>query len=222
MHNTKRVKNIGVLFFLFSLCAAQDKASLAAMDVVANVQSTYSSLTDASAEFTQTTKFKYTKNEQRFTGTMQMKKGNRYRVESPQQTLVTDGKTVWVYSPVNKQVVIDAYKENAQTFSPEKFIFGLPKNYSAVFIGDRTGDIVVLKLAPRPGTNAFMKSLKVWITEADWTVQRIEIVDANETQTIYTIHNFRKNPGLADALFFLEPPQGVEVVDLRSLSSPSK
>jgi len=71
---------------------AQDKASLTAMDVVANVQSTYSSLTDASAEFTQTVKFKYTKSEQRFAGTLQMKKGNRYRVESPQQTLVTNGK----------------------------------------------------------------------------------------------------------------------------------
>ena len=213
---------MSVLLFLFSLCVAQDKASLTAMDVVANVQSTYSSLTDASAEFTQTVKFKYTKSEQRFAGTLQMKKGNRYRVESPQQTLVTNGKTVWVYSPVNNQVVIDAYKENAQTFSPEKFIFGLPKSYSAAFVGDKLGDVLVLKLAPRPGTNAFIKSLKVWITEADWTVQRVEFVDGNETQTIYTVRNFRKNPGLTDALFILEPPQGVEVVDLRSLSSPSK
>ena len=222
MHDMLRLKNTSILLFLFSFCTAQDKASLTAMDVVANVQSTYSSLTDASAEFTQTVRFKYTKNEQRFAGTVQMKKGNRYRVASPQQTLVTDGKTVWVYSPVNKQVVIDAYKENAQTFSPEKFIFGLPKNYSAVFVGDRTGDVVVLKLAPRAGTNAFIKSLKVWIAEADWTAQRIEFVDGNETQTIYTVRNFRKNSGLADALFILEPPPGVEEVDLRSMSSPSK
>ena len=222
MHAMLRLKNISALLILFSFCAAQDKTSLTAMDVVANVQATYSSLTDASAEFTQTVKFKYTKNEQRFVGTVQMKKGNRYRVASPQQTLVTDGKTVWVYSPVNKQVVIDAYKENAQTFSPEKFIFGLPKNYSAVFVGDRTGDVVVLKLAPRAGANAFIKSLKVWIAEADWTAQRVEFVDGNETQTIYTVRNFRKNPGLADALFVLEPPPGVEVVDLRSMSSPSK
>jgi outer membrane lipoprotein carrier protein len=215
-------RHIGVLFFLVSICAGQEKSSLTAMEVVANVQATYSALTDASAEFTQTVKFKYTKNEQRFAGTVQMKKGNRYRVESPQQTLVTDGKTVWVYSPVNKQVVVDAYKENAQTFSPEKFIFGLPKSYSAAFVGDKSGDVLVLKLAPRSGTNAFIKSLKVWIVEADWTVQRVEFVDGNGTQTIYTVRNFHKNPGLDDAQFILEPPQGVEVVDLRSLSSPSK
>ena len=218
MRNTKYF----IFLFISSFCAGRAQSTLTAMDVVGKVQFVYSSLTDASAEFTQTVKFKYTKNEQRFAGTVQMKKGNRYRVASPQQTLVTDGKTVWVYSPVNKQVVIDAYKENAQTFSPEKFIFGLPKNYSAVFVGDRTGDVVVLKLAPRAGTNAFIKSLKVWIAEADWAVQRIEFVDGNETQTIYTVRNFRKNPGLADAVFIMEPPQDVEVVDLRSLSSPSK
>jgi outer membrane lipoprotein carrier protein len=218
MRNTKYF----IFLFISSFCAGRAQSTLTAMDVVGKVQSIYSSLTDASAEFTQTVKFKYTKNEQRFAGTVQMKKGNRYRVASPQQTLVTDGKTVWVYSPVNKQVVIDAYKENAQSFSPERFIFGLPKNYSAVFVGDRTGDVVVLKLAPRAGTNAFIKSLKVWIAEADWTVQRVEFVDGNETQTIYTVRNFRKNPGLADAVFIMEPPPDVEVVDLRSLSSPPK
>ncbi|MCX6137710.1 MAG: outer membrane lipoprotein chaperone LolA [Ignavibacteriales bacterium] len=210
------------VLFIASLCAAQEQSSLTAMDVVGRVQALYASLTDASADFTQTVKFKYTKTEQKFAGTARMKKGNRYRVESQQQTLVTDGKIVWVYSPVNKQVVVDAYKENAQTFSPEKFIFGLPKNYTAAFVGEKKSGVHVLKLAPRSGTNAFIKSLKVWVSETDWTVQRVEIIDGNEMQTIYTVQNFHRNPGLSDALFSFVAPPGVETVDLRSMTSPTK
>jgi chaperone LolA len=211
-----------IFLCLVSFCTAQEKVQHSAADVVAKVQSLYSSLGDASAEFTQTVKFKYAKVEQRFAGTLKMKKGNKFRIESQQQTLVTDGATVWAYSPVNKQVMIDAYRENPQTFSPDKFFFGLPKNYSAAIVGEKTDGALVLKLAPKTSAGAFVKSMKVWVAEKDWSVQRLEYIDGNETETTYVIRNLRLNPGIPDAAFTFDPPPGTECVDLRTLTPTSK
>ena len=71
------------------------KAKLNAAEVLEKVQEAYSNVEDASASFTQTVSLKYAKIEQTYTGTVMMKKGNKYRIESQEQTLVTDGATVW-------------------------------------------------------------------------------------------------------------------------------
>jgi len=214
-----------IVFFgiAWHVCSAQ-KETLSAAEVLEKVQNVYAGIQDASADFTQTVSLSYAKLEQSFTGTVMMKKGNKYRVESQEQTLVTDGKTVWAYSPVNKQVLIDSYKENPNTLSPEQFLVGLPKNFRAALIEDSNGDqhdAYCLKLSPTSGTGRSIKSLKVWIDAADWSVRRVEYIDMNETRTIYTLSNIRFNPGIPDDRFTFTVPANVETVDLRSSGHPA-
>ncbi len=195
------------------------KEKLNAAEVLEKVQEAYSNVEDATAEFTQTVSLKYAKIEQTFTGTVMMKKGNKYRIESQEQTLVTDGTTVWAYSPVNKQVLIDAYKENPNTFSPEKFLVGLPKNFRATLVDESGPDshaAYALKLSPKSGTAKFVKSLKVWIDDADWSVRGVEYIDMNETRTVYSLKDVRFNTGIPDDRFIFAVPEHVEVIDLRS------
>lgn len=201
----------------------EEKSKRTAVEVMEKVQETYASVNDASAEFTQTVSFKYAKIEQSFSGTVIMKKGSKYRIESQQQTLVTDGKTVWAYSPVNKQVLIDSYKENPNTFSPEKFLVGLPKNFRATFVSENAVPLrgthagYVLKLLPKSDAPKFVKSLKVWIDDANWSVRKVEYVDMNETRTVYSLREIKFNSGIADEQFTFSIPADVEAVDLRSL-----
>ena len=195
------------------------KARLTAAEVLEKVQETYANVNDAIAEFTQTVSLKYAKIEQTFSGTVMMKKGNKYRIESQEQTLVTDGTTVWAYSPVNKQVLIDVYKENPNTFSPEKFLVGLPKNFRAALIdesGPDTHTAYALKLSPKSGTDKFVKSLKVWIDDTDWSVRSVEYVDMNETRTVYTLKDVRFNTGIPNDRFIFAVPEHVEIIDMRS------
>lgn len=196
------------------------KTNLTATEVLEKVEEMYATVNDASAEFTQTVTFKYAKVEQSFSGTVSMKKKNKYRVESQQQTLVTDGATVWVYSPVNNQVLIDAYRETPNTFSPEKFLVGLPKNFRAALVDDNTPEghaATVLKLLPKSDVSKFVKSLKVWINDNDWSVRRVEYIDMNETRTVYSLKSIIFNKGISDERFTFKAPETAEIVDLRSV-----
>jgi chaperone LolA len=200
------------------------RTKLTATEVLEKVQEMYANVSDASAEFAQTVSFKYAKLEQSFSGTVMMKKGNKYRIESQEQTLVTDGTTVWAYSPVNNQVLIDSYRENPNTFSPEKFLLGLPKNFRATFVEEKASggpDAVVLKLLPKSDAGKFVKSLKVWIDGNDWSVRKVEYVDMNETRTVYSLKSVTFNGGILDGRFTFVVPEKVEVVDLRSTEQKS-
>ena len=208
--------------FAFGAAESQStgKTRFTATQVLEKVEEMYATVNDATAEFTQTVSFKYAKIEQSFSGTVSMKKKNKYRVESQQQTLVTDGAIVWVYSPVNNQVLIDLFRESPNTFSPEKFLVGLPKNFRATLVDDNTPEghaATVLKLLPKSDVSKFVKSLKVWINDNDWSVRRVEYVDMNETRTVYSLKSITFNSGISDERFVFKVPEKAEVVDLRSV-----
>ena len=135
-----------VFMFISSSLLAQD-----AQEIIQKVQSNYKSIKDAKATFSQSTKPKSGKS-QSTSGTIYIQKENKYRIETKEQTLVTDGVTTWSYSPKKNQVVIDNYKEGGNTFSPNKYLFDYPENFYSDLDGEETisgKDCFVLKLSPR-------------------------------------------------------------------------
>jgi outer membrane lipoprotein carrier protein len=213
-----------IIAVAFGVASAQDASP---SEVLEKVQKQYSSLNDAQAKFSETVSFKYAKIEQTFTGSVKMKKGNRYRIESQQQTLVTDGKTVWLYTPATKQLLIDSYKNDPRTFSPDRFLLGLPKDFQATLLNENAAAVgadYVLKLAPKTngeGTKLF-KSLKVWVAEKKWSIRKIEYVDMNDTRTVYTLSALQFDDGVPDDAFRFAPPPGANVVDLRTMKPDQK
>jgi len=197
--------------------SAQGKEKLSAPQVLANVQESYAKVNDASAEFKESVSLRYAGIEQSYSGTVMMKRGNKYRIESQEQTIVTDGKTVWAYSPVNRQVVIDYYKETPASFSPEQFLLGLPKNFRATLVDENPGPSAayVLKLTPKEGASKFVQSLKIWVDDADWTVRRLEYIDLNQTRTTYSLSGIKFNEGIPDERFTFTIPEHTGVVDVR-------
>ncbi len=185
--------------------------------ITERLQRRYEMIDDATIQFSQRVKFGYSKIEQLFEGTLISKKPNYYRVETEHQTLVTDGVTVWAYSPVNKQLIIDHYKENQNTISPEHFMLNIPSQYYATLLGrekekDRT--LVVVKLIPKDD-RSFVQSVKLWIEETSWMIAKLSIVDINETETTYIINSIKLNTGIKDKAFIFTPPPDTDIVDLR-------
>lgn len=116
--------------------------NITAQDIIQNVQNVYSGITDAKASFTQTIKYSSAKS-QTSSGTVYIKKENKYRIETASQIIVTDGVTSWSYSPAKKQVVIDNYKETGNTFSPNKYLFQYPENYYSDLDGRRNSEAMM-------------------------------------------------------------------------------
>jgi outer membrane lipoprotein carrier protein len=211
-----RVK-LGLIVLLGVSTAAAQEKELTVKYVTDQIQHRYEMVDDAVAQFEQQVKFGYSKIEQTFTGTLYMKKPNRYRIESEHQTIVTDGISVWAYSPANNQVIIDHYKENQNSLTPNKFMLNLPSNYYATLLGTekgKSGEQVLLKLVPKDD-RSFVKTVKIWVDEKNWMVKKILILDVNETTTTYTINDMKLNVSLKDRTFNFTPPAGAETVDLR-------
>lgn len=205
------------LIFVFGTFSNLGAQQLSIKDITRNMQRRYEMIDNVVAKFKQQVKFGFSSLEQRFNGTLTMKKPRMYKVESEHQTLVTDGSTVWAYSPVNKQVVIDRYKENQNSISPDRFLLTLPSDYYSTLLSresDNDKNIVTIKLVPKDD-RSFVKSVKLWVVEGTWDVRKIMIFDVNETETTYVIGRLSLNTTLKDTMFSFSPPPGTEIVDLR-------
>jgi outer membrane lipoprotein carrier protein len=193
------------------------QAADSAQDIIEKVQEKYAEIKDATLHFSQEAKFNLSKAEYTSSGILYMKKTNHYRIVTDDRTFVTDGKTVWSYTPANKQVLIDTYKEEPRSFSPERFLLSVPKDFYAAILSREKFEgknVVVLKLTPKED-NTSMKSLKLWIDDAEWLLWKAEIVDMNDNITTYAVSDIQLNTAISDSTFSFVAPPGVEVVDLR-------
>ncbi|MEX2117573.1 MAG: outer membrane lipoprotein chaperone LolA [Bacteroidota bacterium] len=205
----------GLAILWLTPMAAQPQPELSIVTV--GMQKRYAEMQNAVARFTQEVRFGFSNIRQEFKGTLTMKKPTRFRIESEHQVLVTDGSTVWAYSPVNKQVVVDHYKENRNTISPDRFLVSIPDTYYATVLGTEPGGkarLVTLKLVPKDDTS-FIRSVKLTVEEGVWIVKRITVEDINETTTTYTIEEITFNSTIDDKAFVFTPPPGTDIVDLR-------
>ena len=199
------------------ICTFAALAGDSAEDIVARLQKKYDAIRDASVTFDQSTVFGVSNAEQSVTGKLFMKKGNKYRIETESQTTVTDGKSVWSYAKVNKQVLIDKYKEDPKSFSPDKILVNVPDNYTSIVLGkEKVGgtESTIVKLSPKTG-KPNVKWMKFWVDTDNWLMRKVQILDISDNLTSYSISDTRLNPGIADSVFRFEVPPGVEVIDLR-------
>ena len=195
--------------FIVNSLFAQD-----AQEIIHKVQAKYKGIKDAKAAFSQTVKPKSGKS-QSSAGTIYIQKENKYRIESKDQVVVTDGVTSWSYSAKKKQVVIDNYKESGNTFSPNKYLFDYPEYFYSDFDGEENvagTDCYVLKLTPR--NKVTVKSARIWVDKDESLIRKIFIV-TNESSTTYSLKNIVLDPGLSSSKFSFSTPSGVEEIDLR-------
>lgn len=186
-------------------------------EIIEQLRKKYASVDDAVIKFDQRVRYGVSKFEQSFSGTLYFKKKNKYKIETDEQVAVTDGITSWLYSKVNKQVIIDKYKEDQNAVSPDRFLFSISDEYIPVVLNVEKVDnkkVYIVKLTPRNEDSA-IESAKIWVVDRDWDVTKIEITDVNGTVTTYNVKSVKLNSGLKDDVFKFTVPPSVKVVDLR-------
>ncbi len=193
-----------ILIFIFNTAFSQD-----AQEIIKKVQSNYKSIKDAKASFSHSGK------RTSESGTIYIQKESKYRIETKGQILVTDGVTSWSYSAKKKQVIIDNYKDDGNTFSPNKFLFNYPENFYSDLDGSETisgMECFVLKLSPRSKGN--VKSAKIWVDKEEFLIRKISIASKEGTDT-YSLKKITLDGGVSSSKFTFDPPSDVEVIDLR-------
>ncbi len=186
--------------------------------IIGRVRATYEKLEAMTADFQKEYTWALAGETQTLAGKLYLKKGDRYRVETDLQTIVTDGKTVWTYSVDKQQVFIDNVTKSQENPLPRDLLIKYTNDFKAEYLRDERleqGDCHVVRLAPRREDESFAKSVTVWVDKKSWIAVKIEQVDLNENLTVYKLQNIAINPALADQLFTFKIPDNVEVVDWR-------
>lgn len=201
-----------VLFCGQSQIRAQDAAEL-----IKRLEERYNSVSTLKAEFTQTMSSAYSDLNESFSGTLLLQ-GPRYRIETRQQTLVTDGDVTWIYNAAENQVLINQNEGSDDGFALDRLF----TDYSSQFdVGDVSTERIggaahyVLELTPKD-PESFFERVTVWMRADDDIISRIKVVDQNETTMLFDLKNVSFNPELDARAFTFSPPQGAEVIDLRS------
>ena len=203
-----------ILFVIFNSSAQEFSAN----EVLEKIRTRYAQMNDASASFTQSVKIRFKQTGQSNSGTIKIKKWNKYSIETEHQTIVTDGKKVWLYTPATKQVIVDQFKTNRQTLTPEKFLTGLPKDFSATRIENDSNRIVLSLIPTQSNTvTSNITALKVWSVPGVWIVERIEYQDKNGTTTTILLSDIRFNKGIDDKAFQFGVTDEMKVVDMKAL-----
>ena len=192
-------------------------------DAIRGVEGAYGRMTDLKAEFTQTAFNKSLNQTIPATGKVFLKKGGKLRWEyaepTPQQ-IVSDGKTIWIYTPTLNQVNTGPAPE-ALAGPAGSFLSGLGKlreHFSVRLLNpaqpkDADGN-VVLDLTPKQPLPTLQRLILAFDPNG-WQLRKAVVYDQFENTVTMLFTNLAINSGLEDKLFAFVPPKGVATVPLK-------
>lgn len=201
---------LALLIAAFVLFGGQAGAQPAG-DVAQRLQQRYHALDALRADFVQTV------GGAALQGTLTVR-GNAFRIELPDQTLVSDGATLWSYSREDHQVVIQHYSDDdlgfsiGQVFTDYLSVFRPTGATRATVNGVRHD---VLALVPRDPSSP-VRDATLYVRSSDAVPTMVRVHDVNGATLAFDLHNVQHNPALTSDSFTFRYPQGVEVIDLRS------
>ncbi len=183
-------------------------------DVVKSVQGAHASLKDFKADFTQD--IQAAGRNEKASGTLYVKMPGmlRWDYAAPQKkTLITDGKTLWMDLPAQKQVYEQPLEASASARVPLQMLTGrlnFKDDYDAALIeGD--ANLYGIRLSPKRQGLGFQNAV-LWVDRKTFRVIRFEMLDLLNAKTVVSINNAKYNAGLADSLFAFKPAAGVQVI----------
>ncbi|MFZ0389568.1 MAG: outer membrane lipoprotein carrier protein LolA [Calditrichia bacterium] len=203
-----------IVVFLFSTAWSAPDAE----KIIKNVQKKYKGVDQVLIHFKQINRFKLTGIENEVFGTLWLTRDNKFKIDTEDQTLVSNGDTFWRFNKLENQVLIDNAKNDQQEVFLNDFLFNIGERYySQVISVDKSGkrDIYEMKLTPRNKDESYFNYLKVWIEDNTWQIKRVLYVDYNDNENEYVIEEMNLKPDIPLANFTYEVPEGADIVDLR-------
>jgi outer membrane lipoprotein carrier protein len=201
---------------LFSLALFAMPAG--AQPTLSDVQTAYNALQGLQASFTQAISSDFAGDTTQVRGSVLLS-GNKYRVETPDQTVVTNDSTTWIYTPADSQVVVNDADQGESTVTPETFLTASATQYSveSSSTSSRLGtphwklDVVATDSAAR------FQNATLWVRQSDQLVTRMRATDRNGSTLDLRLTDISLNPPVLqqENPFTFSPPSNVEVIDLR-------
>lgn len=201
------------LGLLGALSASQARA------VVDRVQDFYEKTKDVTGQFHQRVELAIGQVEEA-RGAFSLKRPGmmRWEYERPEpRLLVTDGSTVWAYTPADRQVIVQELK-TAVTPLPFDFLMGggkLNEQFVLREVVDQ-GESYRLVLRPRR-PDALVREMEMEVDVTTLYIRSLTLLDPYENRTVLRFSHLRVNDDLPADLFSFVPPSGVKVLHAEDL-----
>lgn len=192
-------------------------------DVVREIESAYSRMTDLRADVTQTAFNKSLNQTIPAKGTVYLKKGGKLRwefTEPTPQEIVSDGKKLWVYTPTLNQANV-AEAPEALAGPAGSFLAGLGRlrtEFQVRFLNpaqpkDAEGNWV-LDLTPKQPLPTLTR-LILSLDPKNWEIKKAVVHDQFENTVTMRFTKMAVNSGLPDRTFTFVAPKGVVIVPFK-------
>ena len=169
------------------------------------------------AKFVQTSKAPGMIKREHASGIVYFRKDGKFRWDYDQPDIVliiSDGKTLWIYQPEDKQVMVDrAFRKKMKRF-PYTFLNGMGRlgmNFNAEVLNQK-GEIITLKLIPRKPIRE-IKKMELAFNTRTFLIRKISWTTPQGVQTTISFSDIDVTSKIPDSVFQFEPPPGVDIVN---------
>jgi len=192
---------------------ADDKSE----SIIKDVLKKYEESKNIKVDFTQTFNWKLTGNISEQSGTIWLEGKEKFKIITEDQTIVSDGETIWTYSKINKQVIIDKVTNAEDINLPRDILLNFSDQYESLYVKNEkvdNTDCYFIELSSKED-DMFIKQMKLWIEIKKMSLLKIEQIDLNENVNTYFLSNFQTNSPISSKFFKYEVPDTLEVIDMR-------
>jgi outer membrane lipoprotein carrier protein len=183
------------------------------------LQQKYETVRDFSADFTHTYEGGVLRKKTVERGRVLVSKPAKMRwtyTEPEEKVFVSDGRKLYSYIPVDKQVYVSTVPPDDQAPTPMLFLSGkgnLVRDFvaTATSVPDAPSGTVSLKLTPRR-TERDYEWLALVVDRNTLQLRMLVSVDRQGGRSAITFANLRENTGISDREFVFKIPRGVDVI----------
>ena len=188
---------------ILNISFGQDSAD----DVLQNIQDKFDTITDLSANLTQSVN-----GNENLNGKVYYKRENKLRFEFKNILIISDGESAWNYNQKDNKVVITDYEsEGNKILSIREIIYEYPEDCEMSTYeseGQR-----VLELIPKDDTFSF-NNIKLYLSK-DYLISKALIDDPASGKIEIDLSDYQLNKNIPDSYFQFSLPEGSKVIDLR-------
>lgn len=189
-----------------------------ALEVLEAMSKKYKSISSFEANLTSTLVNESAGVKDEFKGKITVK-GDKYRLELPEQQVYNNGTTIWTYLPEQKEVNIDNFDPKSDDLNPSKIFEMYKKGFKYILIGDKTDEGTLcdeIDLVPEKKDAQYFK-IKMLISKKDKSVSSWTMFDRGGNRYKYIITKFTPNIKVEDSFFNFDKKKfpGVREEDLR-------
>jgi len=185
-----------------------------AADSIARVEAYLASLQTLTAAFVQIVQDKQGQVTERATGTLSISRPNRFRwdyLEPYAQTIVADGKKLWLYDPDLEQVTVRSLEQGLGA-TPAMLLSGSGKVGDAFSAGpvEQQKSWTWCRLTPKQKGSDFERVSLGFDGRNE--LAAMELVDKLGQTTTIEFSLVKRGAALGDSLFRFVPPKGADVI----------